>query len=64
VPCPNTDGIGLPDFQDEDSDEDGILDGSDVCRTVAGDASAAGCPDADGDSIQDSQPDKRLPAIW
>ncbi len=55
IPCVNTDGIGLPDYQDEDSDEDGVLDGSDFCRTIAGHPSAVGCPDQDGDSIQDSQ---------
>ncbi len=36
-----------------DTDKDGILDGDDECRTVAGKAEFNGCPDTDGDGIPD-----------
>ena len=36
-----------------DTDHDGFLDSQDACPTLAGVASAKGCPDADGDGITD-----------
>jgi outer membrane protein OmpA-like peptidoglycan-associated protein len=36
-----------------DTDGDGILDQSDACPTVPGQASAQGCPDKDGDTLVD-----------
>lgn len=38
---------------DPDNDGDGVLDGDDQCRDVAGSEAARGCPDRDGDGVGD-----------
>jgi hypothetical protein len=43
------DSVGCP----ADTDKDGILDADDKCPDVAGPAEFKGCPDSDGDGIQD-----------
>ncbi len=40
------------DFKPLDQDGDGVADTTDVCPTVAGHASAQGCPDPDGDGVR------------
>ena len=41
-------------FGAKDKDNDGIIDKEDSCPDVAGLAAFQGCPDSDGDGIQDS----------
>src|SRR6185369_2025304 len=38
-------------FVPDDADKDGVPDTLDVCPSVAGQASAAGCPDTDQDGV-------------
>ena len=55
--CPYTpprvpvDSIGCP----FDTDKDGVYDYADLCPDVAGNRTAAGCPDQDGDGVADAQ---------
>lgn len=55
-PC-TAPGLGGPTtvqltFVPADTDGDGVVDTNDVCPSVAGQASAQGCPDGDGDGIR------------
>ncbi len=40
-------------FSPKDSDGDGVVDKEDSCPAIAGNESAAGCPDRDGDGVED-----------
>jgi outer membrane protein OmpA-like peptidoglycan-associated protein len=55
--CPDQDGDGIPDMDDEcpDSDGDGIPDKDDECPEIPGIIDFNGCPDSDGDGVQDSE---------
>jgi outer membrane protein OmpA-like peptidoglycan-associated protein len=44
-----------------DADGDGLADPDDACPTIAGEASARGCPDADRDGVAD--PEDRCPDV-
>lgn len=69
--CPDTDGDGILDKNDEcpevaglaalggcpDTDGDGIKDTEDECPTEKGSANLKGCPDKDGDEIADKNDD-------
>jgi OOP family OmpA-OmpF porin len=73
--CPDTDGDGIADKDDEcpeeaglpanngcpvrDADQDGVPDDEDECPNEAGLATLNGCPDSDGDGIADK--DDRCP---
>ncbi|HJN54406.1 MAG TPA: OmpA family protein, partial [Flavobacteriaceae bacterium] len=67
--CPDTDGDGIVDSEDDcplvagpaehngcpDTDGDGLTDNKDRCPKVAGEMKLGGCPDTDGDGIVDSR---------
>jgi outer membrane protein OmpA-like peptidoglycan-associated protein len=71
--CPDGDGDGLADKDDEcpteagpannngcpitDRDGDGIDDDQDKCPDIAGVAATSGCPDRDGDGLADAEDD-------
>ena len=58
----DSDGDGIGDVCDDD-DGDGVLNPADLCPLVAGQASAQGCPDADGDGIRDDDGSDNCPLI-
>jgi OmpA-OmpF porin, OOP family len=67
--CPDTDGDGVPDKDDQcpkvagskefngcpDTDGDGIEDRKDKCPDKAGTVEGEGCPDTDGDGVFDNK---------
>ncbi len=64
--CPDTDGDGVPDFLDTDSDNDGVADANETIggMDVDGDGIHDDSEDLNGDGLADSvHPDTGIPLI-